>query len=54
MSRKPESYFDKRTVARNLGHKKISRKEYEQYLEKLEDAADKAVPVFFEGERTER
>jgi hypothetical protein len=50
MSRKPESVFDKRIVARNLHHKRLSRKEYEQYLASLEDAAEKAVPIFFEAE----
>jgi hypothetical protein len=50
MSRKPESLFDKRIIARNLHHKRLSRKEYEQYLAGLEDVARKAVPIFFEAE----
>ena len=53
MSRKPESYFDKRTVNRNVHNKRITRQEYEQYLATLEDAADKSVPVFFETESRE-
>jgi hypothetical protein len=46
MSSKPESYFDKRIVARNIKHNKISKKEYEQFLKGLKDASVKSVPMF--------
>lgn len=51
MSSQPEPLFDKRTLARNLKRNKITRKELEQYLASLEDAAQKAVPMFsgYEG-----
>ena len=46
MSSKPDLVFDKRTIARNLKRNKLTRKELEQYLASLEDAASKAVPMF--------
>ena len=50
MSGKPESFFDKRIVGRNLARNRVTRKEYDQYLKDLDDAKEKAVPIFFEEE----
>lgn len=50
MSRKPDSYFDKRTVARNIKRKRITREEYDEHLENLEDATDKSMQVLFDQE----
>ena len=36
MASNPEELFDKRIVARNIKHQRITRKEHEQYLKDLE------------------
>jgi hypothetical protein len=45
---KIDSAFDRRVVQRNLKHGRLTRKEYDQYLAGLPDAAGKAVPMFSE------
>jgi hypothetical protein len=46
MSNKPEALFDKRIIHRSLRKGKVTKKEYDQLLNGLEDASKKAVPLF--------
>lgn len=50
MAIKPESYFDIRTVDRNMARGKLTKKEYLAYLRNLPDAADKGVPMLWDEE----
>jgi hypothetical protein len=40
-----EVLFDKRVVERNIARGLITREEYNQYLESLEDASEQTIPV---------
>lgn len=42
----PESNFDKRTVTRNIKRAKLTQKDYDQYINGLEDVSDKSTPLF--------
>ena len=51
-SSKPNQLFDVRIVERNIQKGLITRKEYDAYLQALEDNADRAVAIeadFVEG-----
>ena len=50
MATKPESFFDIRTVERNMARGKLTKKEYLAYLKNLPDAADKGVPMLWDDE----
>jgi hypothetical protein len=43
-----ETNYDKRIVARNIKRGVVTKEEYEQFLQNLSDASDKAVPIFSE------
>ncbi len=53
MATKPDSYFDVRTVERNIARGKLTKKEYEAYLKNLPDVEDKGVPMLWDEEEAE-
>ena len=50
MSEKDKKLFDRRVVERNIDKGLITREEYEEHLESLEDAEDNAEPIEAEFE----
>jgi len=50
MATKPETYFDVRTVERNIDRGKLTKKEYQAYLRNLPDAADKGMQMLWDQE----
>ena len=46
---KVDGLLDRRVVARNLKHGRLTRKEYEAHLASLPDVSTKAVPMFSEA-----
>jgi hypothetical protein len=48
MSSKPESLFDKRIVERNIRNGRLTQKEYDGFLKRLQDARVKSAPLFEE------